>query len=483
MGVQDNLGQFFYEKIMPALEKVLDQYGDPKKTLVIDRLELDCGIIPAENWEKVFYQRILNQVEEELKSPKKSNPVSVSMEDKANEVFFFFLRKGFFPWNSPFSNPKGLEKDIVIGSAFLEDLKNSFQRSSVFSERLFKSFSAEFISAIFDSLTQKSNPKIGELVKHLHSKPSVQKELMQVLLKTFQNQSRVSVDSIFRTLLSNFSMENLPYLAEYLGRVMVREKEIGLGLKSLLSEPMTPENREKLLLVMKIIQKDPKILGKSGINLNEIDSERSDSALENDFEKSQSAYDSFEKNEDQENPNTSAIQWSPDQIDPEDEIFIENAGLVLLHPFLEVLFSNLHLTANRKFVSIHDQFIAAKILQFLVFGENDHTENFYPLDKILCGIGLTQVLDLDRELSQESKTESEQLLKEVIGHWSVLKNTSLEGLRETFLHRNGKISRVNKGWKLQVERKTVDVLLSKLPWGMGIIKLPWMTEMIFVDWE
>lgn len=98
-------------------------------------------------------------------------------------------------------------------------------------------------------------------------------------------------------------------------------------------------------------------------------------------------------------------------------------------------------------------------------------------------MGIFQVLGEEKELNPEAKIECEELLQAAIGHWSVLKNTSVDGLRETFLQRNGKISRVEKGWKLQVERKTVDVLLAKLPWGLGIIKLPWMNDMMFVEWE
>jgi hypothetical protein len=172
-----------------------------------------------------------------------------------------------------------------------------------------------------------------------------------------------------------------------------------------------------------------------------------------------------------------------ENIDFSEEIFVENAGMVLLHPFIAGLFSNLQLTENGKFIAESDQSLAARILQNLVYGENEMAENFYPLNKIICGMGITQILGEKMEISQEIKMECEDLLQAVIGHWSVLKNTSIEGLRETFLQRTGKITRVEKGWRLQVERKTVDVLLAKLPWGMGIIKLPWMDEMMFVEWE
>jgi hypothetical protein len=94
-----------------------------------------------------------------------------------------------------------------------------------------------------------------------------------------------------------------------------------------------------------------------------------------------------------------------------------------------------------------------------------------------------QIWKTDSEISKDIETESELLLKDVIRYWGVLKNTGIEGLRETFLQRPGKLSHNQNGWKLIVEQKTVDILIGSLPWGLGIIKLPWMPEMLFVEWN
>lgn len=97
-------------------------------------------------------------------------------------------------------------------------------------------------------------------------------------------------------------------------------------------------------------------------------------------------------------------------------------------------------------------------------------------------MNILEVLQPVRELPSGVKEECELLLQELIHHWSILKNTSITGLRETFLQRNGKISPVDKGWLLNVEQKGVDVLLNSLPWGIGVIKLPWNATTIFVEW-
>jgi hypothetical protein len=35
---------------------------------------------------------------------------------------------------------------------------------------------------------------------------------------------------------------------------------------------------------------------------------------------------------------------------------------------------------------------------------------------------------------------------------------------------------------LHIERGTMDVLLDRLPWGYGTIRLGWQYKMIFVEW-
>ena len=121
-------------------------------------------------------------------------------------------------------------------------------------------------------------------------------------------------------------------------------------------------------------------------------------------------------------------------------------------------------------------------MQFLVTGKDETEEFDLVLSKILCGIGIDEVVPTTILPYEETKTECDALLMEVVKYWAVLKNTSIGGLREGFLQRNGKLLRVDDGWLLRVEQKATDVLLNHLPWGIGIIKLPWMNEMLFIEW-
>jgi hypothetical protein len=78
--------------------------------------------------------------------------------------------------------------------------------------------------------------------------------------------------------------------------------------------------------------------------------------------------------------------------------------------------------------------------------------------------------------------EVDEMLLSLIEYWSVLKNTSIDGLRESFFKRSGKLGIVNNEWVLQVEQKPFDMLLQQLPWSISMIKLPWMENLLKTEW-
>jgi hypothetical protein len=164
-------------------------------------------------------------------------------------------------------------------------------------------------------------------------------------------------------------------------------------------------------------------------------------------------------------------------------IYISNAGLVILHPFLTLFFENLGLLDdNRQFISSHTQIKAAVILYYLQSGQVDYNEWEMSLNKILCGMDTDELIPNDILLSDQEKAESDTLLKTVIEYWDALKRSSVEAVQTTFLTREGKVSFKETHWLIQVERTGVDILVDRLPWGIGTIRLPWLNELIYVEW-
>jgi hypothetical protein len=166
-----------------------------------------------------------------------------------------------------------------------------------------------------------------------------------------------------------------------------------------------------------------------------------------------------------------------------DKIYVANAGLVLLGPYISRLFTMLSLTHQGKFINDNTQEKALHVLQYLANGQQDSPEFQLSLNKILCGMKSAKPLKYHPELTAEDKAMAEGLLAGVIQNWPSIGNTSLDGLRQTFLQREGVITLEKEAWKLRIKPTAFDVLLDSLPWSFTVIKFPWMERVLHVEWR
>jgi len=171
-----------------------------------------------------------------------------------------------------------------------------------------------------------------------------------------------------------------------------------------------------------------------------------------------------------------------------DELFesgirIANAGQILVAPYLPRLFGILDLVEDGVFKHSEAQRRAVHLLQFLVDESSDTPEYGLVLNKILCG--LERVGSVNRKIlvSDAEREAIEGLLRGMIQNWKALGRTSVNGLRESFLQREGRLRLDSDGWHLMVEAKAFDILLDSIPWSFAIIKHAWMKEVIYVDWR
>jgi hypothetical protein len=172
-------------------------------------------------------------------------------------------------------------------------------------------------------------------------------------------------------------------------------------------------------------------------------------------------------------------------IDKEDlaDFYISNAGLVLLWPFLPSFFGALGLVKNGGFADEAASHHAVHLLQYLSTGDQARQEEHdLVLNKILCGLDLTAPVEMNFLITEAEITECASLLQHVVAQWKAIGQTSVEGFRQTFLQKEGALKKAEKGWNLFVERKTVDMLLDRLPWGFSVIRFPWSKDVIYTEW-
>jgi hypothetical protein len=169
--------------------------------------------------------------------------------------------------------------------------------------------------------------------------------------------------------------------------------------------------------------------------------------------------------------------------DVDDDLVIDGAGMVLLWPFLETLFSRLELlTQERLFGDEAQRQRAMALLGFLVDGDGDPPEWRLTLAKLLCGALPQAPYGLEAPLSDAEQTEAEALLQALLGHADGQLGDDGAALRQDFLQRPGLLSARPGAWVLQVERRPGDEVLEGLPWSWSWIRLPWMDDLLQVVW-
>lgn len=169
--------------------------------------------------------------------------------------------------------------------------------------------------------------------------------------------------------------------------------------------------------------------------------------------------------------------------DAGDNVPIDNAGLVLLWPFLGSFFGHLGLLEERDFKDLAARQRAVGLLQVLATPQTRFAEYALPLNKLLCNLEQAHPFEFGPRLKKREVRECNQLLEAVIAQAPILKNMSPDGFRGSFLLRKGVLSSRAGHWLLQVEAQTYDIVLDRLPWSRDWIKLPWMEAPLRVEWS
>lgn len=170
--------------------------------------------------------------------------------------------------------------------------------------------------------------------------------------------------------------------------------------------------------------------------------------------------------------------------DESDDHYIDNAGLVLAAPYLPRLFAMLDLLDGAVFRNAAAAERAAHLLQYLVDGREDAAPEFrLALNKLLCGIDLGTPLEGGFVIDERERQAVDGLLSGMLENWKGIGNTSVEGLRASFLSREGRLRRIDDAWHLLVAPRAYDMLLDTLPWGYSVIRHHWMRRVIHVSWR
>jgi hypothetical protein len=170
-------------------------------------------------------------------------------------------------------------------------------------------------------------------------------------------------------------------------------------------------------------------------------------------------------------------------LDQLDELYVDDAGLVILWPFLDRFFLHVGLLDHdRRFLDEHAPMQAIALLSQLATEVPEPPEFRLPLAKLLCGLAPEAPFALERPLAPAQLAECDRLLAAVIDHASILRDMPVASFRATFLQRPGVLGIRDGAWLLRVDRQSHDLVLDRFPWSWSWVKLPWMPDPLRVEW-
>lgn len=452
------------EKSFPQFEEILDDYnqtGSVKRfhsiTLLINIPRFDYLNILEDELKNKFKIEIVNAISDLRSGIKKDEFDKVSgnnipIEKNREEIFLYFLENGFLPWY-------GTEKDILelLG---LNDWEKSIEKP-------------EFISFILKLLQKEATIvnrfiyQIDDLQKVLFLKKvnPVVSLLEKVILIILEN-SPLNIRNILFRLLISSSINTDSYI-NVESITLLLDMVISLTKKGKLTEA---ENKQFAVFINNLYQVSVRTKTDNISTENKVvNIDRLPIPEKLDYDEL-SVYSEIESG-----------MYTFNVLDKE-EILIQNAGLIILHPFLKTFFGELGMLDKNERIRVTDMSTAIQALHFLATGKANFFEGNLILEKYICGAPLKVTVERECLLSEKIKDEAINMLREVIRQWPELKNSSVDDLRELFIQRNGKLIQKGSKYKIIVERKVQDLLLDKLSWNISAVNFPWRKDVLFVDW-
>ncbi len=441
------------EELINNIDELLSHYFPGDEIVRINKIEIDLGDLTTESLEKDFVAKCMAELTHKIKAiPSKQKQedeaeiTNMTKEENSLQQFFFFLSTGKMPWATYHINFMQWQTELedVLQTRpywFKKTFSGFLLKNPQTIERLVMQFDDGFISRLIELFYPGLQKEYDHLITILKEKTEADQndiikrtvciKLLPVLFVAAKKMDEKDIQDIIEWIgIRNSKGADEKILSDIKDAIIAMVKKLDGNIDTTVLAEMTAKNTASENILKSI---------KKGTEGGKVE-------------------------------NTS--------------IYINNAGIIILHPFLQNLFKATGLMILETFKDNFSQQKAVHLLQYLTNGQQEEPEYMMPLNKILCGLSDEERVDRFIKLKEAEIKEADELLQAVITHWAALKNTSIEGLKETFLQRNGKLSfnEADGFWKLQVERKAVDLLLDKIPWGFSYVQLPWMKYALVTVW-
>lgn len=418
--------------ISPAIESVLDSIDQAAKIIRMDRIEIDLGSIDddpetlGEKLKAALLDALPNQI---------ITALSLSTHSTEEELIHF-LQTGNLRWSEPGQAHVVLTQDLMRWSntdfsTLCTRLRILLLRKAT-ARRLIWQMPYGFVRRVLHTLADAQQITVSDETDYTSEKflTGPQTEIAYTLLQNLIRGQAKTLSS--SSIQASFSALN----NSALNNIALQKSEHFNAAEVLENEPQQPEH----------LRVDPEPDHVHNLALDTEINTDTDTALN------------------------------------KQQVFA--AGAVLLHPFLSPFYDQLGLLdPSGQFSNQQSRVRAALITHYLATGNLQAAEPEMTIFKLLCGLPLTHPVPRETLIQSSVEKEADKLLLSMIQHWKRLGKTSPEGLRSSFLNRPGILQKTTNGWLLNIEQRSIDILLDHLPWTLSRIKTRFMSELLTVDWR
>lgn len=455
--IKDDINSFLSIDVFPEIEKHIKALEDKLAghTLQIPRLELNVEVtssaLNTELKDQIaeLFKDELSECTKPVETPHQvtesdAKSYLIDHQEKMLKALIYFLEKGTMPWWSSEGNAMSVLEPAVFDRLISV---TSFQKSII------SALSKENVRNRL--INQFSNEQIAQLCLAVLKNKKLIINLEPGTIRRVSKLSHVDRNAIWHLVFSVISeylntSDNQP--REYLLQAISTIEQIGLSTTN------NHQNRKTIVKIFPFITENEI---SENIRTNAaVQPENAGTSIETIQEKNAIIQEDVNQNEGQ---------------------YIQNAGLILIHPFIRPLFEHCELL-DAKTQQLIDPELCAHLLHYIATGKTNAPEYDMIFEKFLCNIPIHQTINRHIKLSRKHKSQAKKVIESVQHNWAPMKKSSVALLQNEFFQRTGKLVITDSDDTLIVERKTQDILLEKLSWGIGLVKLPWQKKFIFVNW-
>ncbi|WP_370174018.1 contractile injection system tape measure protein [Leeuwenhoekiella palythoae] len=483
--LKQNIGQFITEKLSKHLSKAFDELGTSDQFYTIDKVAIafEKDFLKESNLSEItnkIHTRTTETLSLSRNDLSNKNQLINDKKERNYKAFIYFIENGRHPWFFAERETLNLEElTSFIKEAQPHSLTECLSKTEA-QKRLVYQFGEhpKFMLTVWRTYAElKKLPK--SRVNGLFALASTveDKKILEEIGSSLFQYDRFSGPERERHLIklfeiykskSDVSLKTLQSLSNFFNLkigISFTQTDLIASFQSLEKATLVFQPSEKISFPKSNILSKKEI--EERLKSTPLKSQHQEPTLDSD--------DTFKKE-------IKPIEQTLVATDESQGLILPNCGLILLHPFLSILFEELGVLSSQKQIAKEHYDLVVQLLHFIATGEENVSEQQLGAAKQLCGVPSSYPIKKESVLQEKHKKEALNLIQTVLNYWSALKNTTASGLRGQFLARSGKWVTTDEKIELFIERQTADILLDQLPWGLSMVKLPWLKNMIYVTW-